>query len=86
VVPVRCLYSAETQEEYHLRKAAFEHTVEANLLAALAAKVSGRPPTQKPQYMRSDRRQDNAKTVKTTTQTRSGAHFFSLMSGVAART
>jgi hypothetical protein len=56
------MYSAETQEEYHLRKAAFEHTVKADLLAALAAKVSGRP-TQKPQYTRSDSsRQDNAKT------------------------
>jgi hypothetical protein len=50
---LRALYSAENQEEYHLRKAALEHTVEADLLAALAAKVSGGP-TQEPQYTRGD--------------------------------
>jgi hypothetical protein len=27
---LRAMYSAETHEEYHLRKAAFEHTVKAD--------------------------------------------------------
>jgi hypothetical protein len=40
---VRALYDAKNQEDYSLRKAALEQTMEADLLAALAVKVSGRP-------------------------------------------
>jgi hypothetical protein len=43
VTLVRALYGAENEEEYPLRKAALLNTMEADRMAALAAKVSGRP-------------------------------------------
>jgi hypothetical protein len=60
VTLVRALYSAKTQEEYRLRKAALEQTMEADLLAALAAKVSGRP-SQKLPHTRGGGSAENAK-------------------------
>jgi hypothetical protein len=45
---LRALYSAKTQEQYRLRKEALEKTLDADRLAALPAKASGRP-TRKPQ-------------------------------------
>jgi hypothetical protein len=43
VALLRALYEAKTHEQYCLRKAALEQTLEADFLIALAAKVSGRP-------------------------------------------
>jgi hypothetical protein len=60
VALLKALYGAKTREQYCLRKAALEQTLEADFLVALAAKVSGRP-TQKPQYTRSDWSTENSK-------------------------
>jgi hypothetical protein len=54
----RALYGAKIEEQYCLRKAALEQTLEADFLVTLAAKVSGRP-TQKPQTTWSN---ENSKT------------------------
>jgi hypothetical protein len=61
VTLVMALYGAKNQEEHRLRKVALEQTIEADLLAALAAKVSGSP-SQEPQYTRNGGSAENAKT------------------------
>jgi hypothetical protein len=43
VALLRALHDAKNQEQYCLRKAALEQTLEADRLVALAAKASGRP-------------------------------------------
>jgi hypothetical protein len=61
VALLRALYDAKNDEQYCLRKEAFEKTLEADRLVTLAAKVSGRP-IQKPQTTWSKRGSENAKT------------------------
>ena len=67
VTLVRALYGAENEEEYPLRKAALLNTMEADRMAALAAKVSGRP-LQEPHCVRGSGSSENARTRRRRTR------------------